>query len=140
MARDGHGDFVPLPQRDLEIVVSAGFGIALDLNSRMRGLATLAKALNEGDYALATIALAQARFPAVPDKGAGARMQKAAEMLERGTSAAEVLKHFLAKGELVKFNPYHLGPGDGGGQFTTAAFERRRDSRSGREEPRLASR
>ncbi|MGB8901294.1 MAG: hypothetical protein WCC90_19575 [Methylocella sp.] len=59
---------MPLPQRDLEIVVSAGFGIALDLGSRMRGLATLAKALNEGDYA-------------------------------------------LAKGELVKFNPYHLGPG-----------------------------
>jgi hypothetical protein len=71
----------------------------------MRGLAALAKALNAGDYALALIDLAQVRFPPLPDKGASARMQKAAEMLERGASPAEVLKHFLSKGELAKFNP-----------------------------------
>jgi hypothetical protein len=82
--------------------------------------AALAKALNQGDHA---IALVQARFPALPDKGAGARMRKAATMLDDGASAAEVLKHFLPNGELGKFNPYHLGPGPGGGQFTTAEMD-----------------
>ena len=54
------------------------------------------------------------------DKGAGARMRKAAAMLEEGAAAVEVLKHFLPQGELAKFNPHHLGPGTGGGEFTTA--------------------
>ncbi|HEX3496300.1 MAG TPA: hypothetical protein VHT02_03840 [Methylocella sp.] len=62
LARDGHGDFAPLPRRDLEIVVSAGFGLAVDLGARMGSLATLAKALNEGDYALAAIALRKRGF------------------------------------------------------------------------------
>ncbi|MGH6847911.1 MAG: hypothetical protein ACREC0_10885 [Methylocella sp.] len=43
LTKDDSGDFVPLPQRDLEIVLSAGFGVAVGLSSRMRGLATLAK-------------------------------------------------------------------------------------------------
>ena len=41
-------------------------------------------------------------------------------MLKDGAADVEVLKHFLAKGELAKFNPHHLGPGTGGGEFTTA--------------------
>ncbi|MGH6822109.1 MAG: hypothetical protein ACREC4_01245, partial [Methylocella sp.] len=123
LARDGDGNFAPLPQRDLEIVLSAGFGVAVDLGARMGGLATLAKAMNEGDYALASIALAHLQFPALPDKGACARMQKAAAMLKRGASAAGVLKQFLSRGELAKDNPYHLGPGVGGGQFTTADMD-----------------
>ena len=44
-------------------------------------------------------------------------------MLEHGAFAAEVLKHFLPTGELAKFNPRHLGPGPGGGQFTTAEMD-----------------
>jgi hypothetical protein len=31
------------------------------------------------------------------------------------------LRDILLDGEMTKFNPYHLGPGPGGGQFTTAA-------------------
>jgi hypothetical protein len=54
--------------------------------------------------ALASIALAQARFPALSDKATGARMQKAAAMFERGAAAAEVLKEFLSKDELAKLN------------------------------------
>jgi hypothetical protein len=60
------------------------------------------------------------QFPALPDKGAGARTNTAAAMLGHGASAAEVLKHILPKGELAKFNPHYLGLGPGGGQFTTA--------------------
>jgi len=44
-------------------------------------------------------------------------------MLDDGASAAAVLKHFLRNGELAKFNPYHLGPGPAGGQFTTAEMD-----------------
>jgi hypothetical protein len=62
----------------------------------------------------------QLQFPALPDKGAGARMSKAAAMLGDGASAADVLTHLLTNGELGKFNPRHLGPGPGGGQFTAA--------------------
>jgi len=72
-----------------------GIEVSVDLGSRMHGLAALAKALNQGDHALAAIVLVQLQFPALPDKGAGARMCKAAAMLEDGASAAEVLKLFL---------------------------------------------
>jgi hypothetical protein len=125
LTKDSRGHFVPLPQRELEIVLSAGFGVAIDPGSRMRGLAALAKALNEGDYALAAILLTQAQFPALPHRGAAERMQKAAAMLKNGASGSEVLKHFLPDGELAKFNPYHLGPGVHGGQFTTTEMEGR---------------
>jgi len=120
ISKNERGDFTPLPQRDLEIILSAGFGISIDLCSRMRGLTSLAKAFDEGDYAIASIILTQLQFPALPDKSAAARMQKAAAMLKNGATAAEALKHFLPKGELAKFNSNHLGPGPGGGQFTTA--------------------
>jgi hypothetical protein len=120
LTKDNFGDFVPLPRRELETVLSAGYKFAVDLGSRMQGLTALAKALNQGDYSLASIALAQLQFPALPDKSAGARMSKAAAMLKKGATALEVLKLFLPKGELAKFNPHHLGPGAGGGEFTTA--------------------
>jgi hypothetical protein len=120
LTKDNFGDFAPLPRRDLETVLSAGYKIAVDLGSRIDGVAALAKALNHGDYALASIVLTQLQFPALPDKSAGARMRKAAAMLKDGAADVEVLKHFLAKGELAKFNPHHLGPGTGGGEFTTA--------------------
>ena len=123
LTKHNFGDFAPLPRRDLEIILSAGYKSAFDLDSRRPGLAALAKALNQGDQALAAIALVQLQFPALPDKGAGARMRKAAAMLDGGASAPEVLKRFLANGELAKFNPYHLGPGPGGGEFTTAAMD-----------------
>ena len=50
-------------------------------------------------------------------------MSKAAAMLEHGASAAEVLRHFLPNGKLAKFDPHYLGPGPGGGQFTTAEMD-----------------
>lgn len=123
LTKDNFGDFAPLPRRKLETILSAGYKIAVDLGSRMHGLAALAKALNQGDHALAAIVLVQLQLPALPDKGAGARMRKAVAMLEDGASAEEVLKHFLPQGELGKSNPYHLGPGTGGGQFTTAEMD-----------------
>jgi hypothetical protein len=92
LKKDIFGDFAPLPRRELETILSAGYGIAVDLGSRMQGLAALAKALNQGDRALAAIALAQARFPALLDKRAGARMTKAAAMLDDDASPAEVLR------------------------------------------------
>jgi hypothetical protein len=120
LTKDNFGDFAPLPRCELESILSAGYKIAVDLGSRMHGLAALAKALNQGDHALASIVLAQLQFPALPDKGAGVRMSKATAMLEDGAPAAEVLKNFLPKGELAKLNPHHLDPGPAGGQFTTA--------------------
>jgi len=81
LTKDSFGDFAPLPRRELETILSAGYKIAVDLGSRMHGLAALANALNQGDYALAAIILAQLQFPALPDKGAGARMRKAARCL-----------------------------------------------------------
>lgn len=123
LTKDNLGDFAPLPRRELETILSAGYQTAVDLGSRMHGMAALAKALNQGDHALAAIALVQLQFPALPDKGAGARMTKAAAMLDDGASAAEVLRHFLPNGDLAKFNPYHLGPGAGGGEFTTAVLD-----------------
>ncbi|MBO0733878.1 MAG: hypothetical protein J2P49_06100, partial [Methylocapsa sp.] len=80
----------------------------------------LAKALNGGDYALAGILLAQAQFPALPDRGVAKRMQKAAAMFRSGAPESAVLEHFLPGEELAKLNPNHRGPGPGGGQFTTA--------------------
>jgi hypothetical protein len=121
LTKDIFGDFIPLARRELETVLSAGYKIAVDLGSRMHRLAALAKASNQGAHALASIVLTQLQFLALPDKGAGARMNKAAAMLEQGASAAEVLKVFMPNGELAKFNPYHLGPG--GGQFTTAEMD-----------------
>ena len=55
LTKDNFGDFAPLPRRDLETVLSAGYKIAVDLGSRIDGVAALAKALNHGDYALASI-------------------------------------------------------------------------------------
>jgi len=51
LTKDIFGDFAPLPWWELETILSAGYGIAVDLASRMYGLATLAKALNQGDHA-----------------------------------------------------------------------------------------
>ncbi|MGB6177498.1 MAG: BPSL0067 family protein [Methylocella sp.] len=123
LTKNNFGDFAPLPQRALETILSAGYKTAVDLGSRMHGLAALAKALNQGDHALAAIVLVQLQFPALPDKGAGARMKKAAAMLDDGAPAAEVLRHLLPNGDLAKFNPYHLGPGPAGGEFTTAEMD-----------------
>jgi hypothetical protein len=123
LTKDSAGHFVPLPQRELEIVLSAGFGFAVDLGSRMRGLAKLAKALNDGDYALAAILLTQAQFPPLLDGSAATRMKKAAAVFRNGASERKVLKHFLPEEELSKANPYHRGPGPGGGQFTTAEVD-----------------
>lgn len=60
LTKDNFGDFAPLPRRELETVLSA-YKIAVDLGSRMQGLAALAKALNQGDHALASIVLRQRR-------------------------------------------------------------------------------
>jgi hypothetical protein len=102
--------FRGLAGRVLETVLSAGYRITVDLGSRRHGWAALAKALNQGDPTLAAIVLAQLQFPALPDSGAGARMNKAAAMLDHGVSAAEVLKHLLPTGELAKFNPIISAP------------------------------
>ncbi len=78
LREDARGQFAPLAQRDLEIALSAGFGVAVDLGSRMRGLAAIAKALNQGDYALAAILLTQKQLSVLPDREGARRMQKAA--------------------------------------------------------------
>jgi hypothetical protein len=111
-------DCVPLPRRKLETVLSAGYKIAVDLGSR------LAKASNQGDHALASIVLTQLQLPALPDKGAGVRMNKAAAMLEQGASAAEVLKLLCPTANWRSSTPIispwrrtiHHG-GDGHGEF-----------------------
>lgn len=118
LEKNSQGSFTPISQRRLETVLSAGFGKRVDLGSCMNGLATVARALNQGDLALASIALVHLEFPPLPDQDSGLRMSKAVGMLDRGISEADVLKAILLDEDLTKYNHNHLGPGPGGGQFT----------------------
>ena len=43
LTKDNFGDFAPFPRRELETILSAGYRIAVDLGSRMQGLAALAR-------------------------------------------------------------------------------------------------
>jgi len=47
LTKDIFGDFASLPRRERETILSAGYIIAIDLGTRMHGLAALAKALNQ---------------------------------------------------------------------------------------------
>jgi hypothetical protein len=120
LEKNSRGSFSPVPQRRLETVLSAGFCTRVDLGSCMNGLATVARALNQGDLPLASIALVHLEFPPLPDQDSGARMNKAVRMLDCGISEADVLKAILLDEDLTKYNHNHRGPGPGGGQFASA--------------------
>jgi hypothetical protein len=53
-----------IPQ--LNLALSAGYGLAVDFTGKLGGIATIAKALNAGNIALAQIATVQLRLPDLP--------------------------------------------------------------------------
>lgn len=64
------GSWSPQPRGALEQILTAGYGIPVDLGWRMKNLSCLAHALNRGDRSLAAILLVHMELPALPDGGA----------------------------------------------------------------------
>lgn len=79
------GQWLPRPQERLETILSAGYGFPVELTRRMQSLERVAKALNDKNPCLATIALVQAQFPPLPDNAA--RRMAEAEELAKGSLA-----------------------------------------------------
>jgi len=77
LEKDASGRWRPRLQATLEWVLTKGYGVPVDLEWRMNGLAAVARALNKGDRSLAAIALVHAELPALPDERAAGRMAKA---------------------------------------------------------------
>lgn len=67
----------PRPRAELERVLGVGYGLPVDLESRMGALRVVADALSKGERPRAAIALLHARLPPLPDLGAARRMAEA---------------------------------------------------------------
>jgi hypothetical protein len=67
----------PRSRAELERVLAIGYGLLVDLESRMGALRVVANALSAGERPRAAIALLHARLPALPDLAAARRMAEA---------------------------------------------------------------
>lgn len=67
--------FVVRDQRELERVMSAGYGCDVALESRMGGFRAVTKALNAGDLCRATIAAVMLRLPDLPSYAARQKLE-----------------------------------------------------------------
>jgi hypothetical protein len=73
--RDGR--YVVRESSEIEWLLSHGYGRRLSVDRLMRGLATVASALNANDQGLARIAAVHLRVPDLPDRAARDRMEAA---------------------------------------------------------------
>lgn len=73
----------PRRRRQLDWLLSKGYGRPFELGWRLDGLACVARALNKGDLSLAKIALVHCEMPALPGVGAARRMSEAEAMLTK---------------------------------------------------------
>jgi len=67
-ARDSHGreHWSPRPAAELDNELTARYGLPIDVTTKSGGMATVARALDRGDLALAGIAAALLQFPDPP--------------------------------------------------------------------------
>lgn len=77
------GRWQPRRRRQLDWLLSKGYGRSVELGWRMDGLICVARALNKGDLSLAKIALVHCELPALPSVDAARRMSEAEAMLSK---------------------------------------------------------
>ncbi len=128
-----HGGNVALLEKDelgrcpepvLERILSAGYGLPVNMSRRMQSLEVIARALNDSNPCRAAIALVQAQFPPLLDSGAAKRMVEADELAKWGTLA------YLTQ-------PRVAAGLAGAGQWTTGAGEAAASSFAARSLPWL---
>src|SRR5580700_1805860 len=84
----------PRPEAQLNRELSVCYGVPIDVVAKSGGLSTIARALNQGNFALAKIAAVQLQFPDPP------RLTKGAPSLEDVAElAAELYWSGLLKGD-----------------------------------------
>src|SRR5579875_203603 len=102
----GRSRWRPRPRAEIERLLSIGYGMPVDLGSRMSALQVVADAISSGEPGRAATALLHVRLPALPDISAARRM---------------------ADGDpLAKYNPTQprVPRGyPGGGQWTTEDYD-----------------
>lgn len=138
LSKDGafHGANVALLEKDeldrwrqrpapvLEKILSAGYGVPVDMSRRMQSLDVVARSLNDNNPCRAAIALVQAQFLPLVDNGAAKRMVDADELAKWG-SLAYLTQPRVAAGMV------------GAGQWTTGAGEAAASSFAARSLPWL---
>ncbi|HLI11305.1 MAG TPA: hypothetical protein VKY65_06865 [Alphaproteobacteria bacterium] len=82
----------PRPLEELERVLSAGYGVPIDLGSRMGALDAVARALSAGDAARAAVALLHARLPPLPGPAAARRLAEADRLAKYSPSQTRIPK------------------------------------------------
>lgn len=100
-------EWVPRKSEELSDALSKAYGLPVDVSAKRRGVAAVARALNEGDVARAQITMLFAHFPDPP------------QLAKRKPSPNEIVKLALALdwAGLLKINPNHYPAGPKGGQF-----------------------
>lgn len=76
LEKDSSGQWTPRPQRELERLLSIGYGCPISLDDRMGGLKATAHALNKGDRCLAAIALVHTALPPLPNEDLAQQMAR----------------------------------------------------------------
>lgn len=83
LGRTAGGRWQPRKRKQLDWLLSKGYGKTFELDWRMDGLACVARALNKGDLSLAKIALVHCELPALPGADAARRMNEAEAILAK---------------------------------------------------------
>src|SRR5260221_7991007 len=78
----GRNRFVPRDQNQLERILGTAFGLKADLTTRMNGLRTIAKALNEGNLGRAQIVTLHLKLPPLPDTDTSKRLEIAEQLVK----------------------------------------------------------
>ncbi len=118
--RYGRAHFVPRPQATFERLLLGGYGRKIDGARFAASLGAVARVLDRGDLALASIALVQAEIDPLPDEAAAERLVKA----DRAARAAEKIQRRARQLRAVAkagFNPdeSRVPQGQsGGGEWT----------------------
>jgi len=70
---ESRGAWVPRPTAELNHVLSALYGVPIDISTKMGGLSTIAQALNQDNIVIAQIATLHLRLPLPPTIGKAAQ-------------------------------------------------------------------
>jgi hypothetical protein len=106
------------PIADLNLELSATYGLPVDIASKAAGLAGVAEALDRGDLALAQIASLCLQFPDPPDLQKSARSNEDMEAL-----AAQLFWSGLLKGDWDELEHPRLGGPPNAGWFVSTPKE-----------------
>lgn len=121
---NGRTHFVPRAEATLARLLGKAYGRAVDAARLMPGLGTVARALDNGDMALANIALVHAEIDPLPDEAAALRLAKADRVLRaeqramRQSRLRRADKSGVAKAGFDPDEPRVPAGQSGGGQWT----------------------